>query len=105
MSSVIDKFEQELKDNNVVKYVQSTNQNINPKKITEMLNRRTTLHKIINVMKQMNLSESIWNKFNHEEIEEIATAFHAVIDEFKEDSEALFQTVQDWEDWADRRPY
>ena len=108
MSSVIDKFEQELKNTNVVEYIQSTKHKsveISAEKITEMSNRRNTLHKIINVMKQMKLSESIWNKFNHEEIEEIATAFNNVFDHFRSENDGLYQTIQDWEDWADRRPY
>lgn len=106
MSSVIDKFEQELKNTNIVEYMHSTKtEDISAEKITEMSNRRNTLHNIINAMKQMKLSESIWNKFNHEEIEEIATAFNNVLDDFRSENDGLYQTIQDWEDWADRRPY
>tara|TARA_R100001460_G_scaffold314_3_gene1475 strand:+ start:12071 stop:12439 length:369 start_codon:yes stop_codon:yes gene_type:complete len=105
MSSVLDKFEQELANTNVVEYVQSANGDISAEKITEMSNRRNTLHKIIDAMSKMKLSESLWNKFNHEEIEEIATAFNNVLDSFRRENDGLYQTIQDWEEWADSRPY
>lgn len=105
MSSIIDKFEQELANTNVVEYIQSANGDVSSEKITEMSNRRNTLYKIIDVMSKMKLSASLWNKFNHEEIEEIATAFNNVLDDFRGETDALYSTIQDWEEWADSRPY
>ena len=104
MSSVIDKFEQELKNTNIIDYIESDEEN-DAMEITRILNRRTALHKIINCLKTLNLSESIWNKFTHEEVEEIANKFDAVLDDFRSENNALYQTIQDWEDWADSRPY
>tara|TARA_B100000963_G_scaffold338331_1_gene335102 strand:- start:440 stop:751 length:312 start_codon:yes stop_codon:yes gene_type:complete len=103
MSSVIDKFEQELEKTNYVKYIQ--NGGDDPDEITRLSRKSQVLHKILKVMRRLKLSESTWNKFNHDEIEEIATSFHAVLEEFQSEADALYQTVQDWEDWADRRPY
>jgi len=103
MSSVIDKFEQELKKTNCIKYIQ--NGGDDPNEISRLSKRNQVLHKILKVMRRLKLSESTWNKFNHDEIEEIATSFHAVLEEFQSEADALYQTVQDWEDWADRRPY
>tara|TARA_R100000231_G_scaffold4703_4_gene7852 strand:+ start:827 stop:1141 length:315 start_codon:yes stop_codon:yes gene_type:complete len=104
MSSVLDKFEQELKNTNIMNYIESDDET-DATELTKILNRRTTLHRIIDAMKTLKLSESIWNKFNHEEIEEIADAFSAVLKDFREENKALYQTIQDWEDWADSRPY
>ena len=103
MSSVIDKFEQELKNTDYVAYVQNGGDDAD--EIIRLSKRGNMLRRIINTMKTLKLSESTWNKFTHEEIEEIAHAFDAVIDEFKSDEAALYQTIQDWEDWAERRPY
>ena len=104
MSSVIDKFEQELENTNIIDYVESGEKS-DAMEITRILNRRTALRRIINVMRTLKLSETIWNKFTHEEVEEIAHAFDEVIYEFRNDNSALYQTVQDWEEWADSRPY
>ena len=104
MSSVIDKFEQELKNTNINDYIESDEEN-GAMEITRIINRRTTLHKIINCLRTLNLSESIWNKFTHEEVEEIANKFDAVLGDFRDENKALYQTIQDWEDWADSRPY
>lgn len=104
MSSVIDKFEQELKNTNIIDYIESDDEN-DAMEITKLLNRRTTLHRIIDTMRTLKLSESIWNKFTHEEVEEIAESFNAVLDDFRDENKALYQTIQDWEDWADSRPY
>lgn len=104
MSSVIDKFEQELKNTNINDYIESDGER-DATELTNILNRRTALHKIINCLRTLNLSESIWNKFTHEEVEEIANKFDAVLDDFRDENKALYQTIQDWEDWADSRPY
>lgn len=104
MSSVIDKFEQELKNTNITDYIEN-NEDSDVNEITRILNRRTALHKIINCLKTLKLSESIWNKFTHEEVEEVANRFDAVIEDFRSENNALYQTIQDWEEWADSRPY
>ena len=104
MSSVIDKFEQELKNTNINDYIESDGKS-DAMEITRILNRRTALHKIINCLTKLNLSESIWDKFTHEEVEEIANKFDAVIDDFRDENNALYQTIQDWEEWAGCRPY
>jgi len=104
MSSVIDKFEHELKDTNLVEYLRTTDK-VDEKKIVEIQNRRTTLYSIINMMKIFSINESIWNKLTHEEIEEMATSFDANVVDYKTEIDDLYQTVQNWEDWADKRPY
>ena len=104
MSSVLDKFEQELKNTNIMNYIESDDET-DAMEITNILNRRTALHRIIDTMKTLKLSDSIWNKFSHEEIEEVADAFSAVLMDFRDENKALHQTIQDWEDWADSRPY
>ena len=104
MSSVIDKFEQELKNTNIIDYIES-DEETDAVEITRILNRRTTLHRIIDTMRTLKLSESIWGKFTHEEVEEIADSFNAVLDDFRNENGALYQTIQEWEEWADSRPY
>ena len=103
MSSVIDKFEQEMKKTDYVAYIQ--NGGDDPDEITKLSRRRTMLHRIINCLRTLDLSEHIWNKFTHEEIEIISLAFDDVLEDFREENKAQYQTIQDWEDWADSRPY
>tara|TARA_R100001129_G_scaffold173326_2_gene144709 strand:+ start:485 stop:850 length:366 start_codon:yes stop_codon:yes gene_type:complete len=104
MSQVIDRFEQELKNTNISKYIKSTDK-IDENKIVKMQNRRNTLYAIINMMKLFSISESIWNKLTHEEIEEMAISFDANVVDYKTEIEELYTQVQNWEEWADRRPY
>ena len=104
MSSVIDKFKQELENTDVVEYIKST-ENVNAEKINEMYSRKHVLHSILNMMTKFSISESIWNKLNHEEIAEMAKSFDANVVDFKTEIDELCHEIQRWEDWADRRPY
>ena len=104
MSQVIDKYEQELKNTDVVEYLRTTDK-ADETKISEIMNRRVTLYAIINMMKVFSVSESIWNKLTPEEIEEMATSFNINVMDYKDEIDALYQTIQDWENWADKRPY
>ena len=103
MSQVIDKFEHELKNTNLVEYLRTTDK-VDEKKIVEIQNRRNTLYAIINMMKVFSISESIWNKLTHEEIEEMATSFDANVVDYKTEIDDLYQTIQHWEDWYERGP-
>ena len=103
MSSVIDKFEQELKNTNIIEYLKGGE--FDADEINRINNRTKQLHQIINMMKLFSISESIWNKLTHEEIEEMATSFDANVVDYKTEIDDLYQTIQDWEEWADSRPY
>lgn len=104
MSQVIDKFEQELKNTDLIEYLRTTDKPCE-NKIIDIQNRRKTLYAIINMMKVFSISESIWNKLTHEEIEEMATSFDANVVDYKAEIDELYSQLQDWEEWADRRPY
>jgi len=103
MSSVIDKFEQELKKTNYVDYIQNGGDDAD--EIIRLTKRGNMLRRIIDTMRTLKLSEAIWNKFTHEEVEIISLAFDDVLEDFRDENKALYQTIQDWEDWADSRPY